>query len=103
MEFPYLQKTFEKYQSRNFVMVAINAQRDKDDLVPAMFKNLGLSFPALKMPDDYWSKTNYKVVGLPRIMLVDTVGRVVLEPHVFNAADQQVLESAIDALLPQSP
>jgi hypothetical protein len=100
---PYLQQIFDKYRSRNFVILALNAQRDSDDLVPGMFKNLGLSLPALKVPDDYWCTTNYKVVGLPRTMLVDTAGRVVLESHVFNAADQQVLESAIDALLPQSP
>jgi thioredoxin-related protein len=103
VEFPHLQKIFEKYQSRNFVMVGINAQRSEDDLVPAMLKNLGVSFPALRMPDDQWCNTNYKVTGLPRLMLVDTTGRLVLEPHVYTAAEQRILESAIEALLPQTP
>ncbi len=68
-----------------------------------MLKNLGITFPALKMPDDDWAKRTHGVVGLPVNFLLNRNGQIVWRPVVQNSAQYDLLESAIDALITYEP
>lgn len=101
-ELPYLQQTYQKYQSRDVVFLSINIVRSQDDMVQPIWKKLGLSFTVLRMPDDEWAKTQYNMYSAPANMLLDSEGRILFKPTAESHVEQKKLEEEIDMLLAQA-
>jgi thiol-disulfide isomerase/thioredoxin len=98
-EFPYLQETLQKYQSRGFAILAINGHPPEDGWVMPLIKGDKLGFVPLKGDDAIVSA--YKVRGFPSNFLYGPDGKIYYQPPpISGLGPQRELELQIEALLP---
>ena len=76
-EFPEIQDAYERNQKKGFVVLAINVQ-DRKENVLAYAQELGLTFPVLLDPLGRASGS-YQARGLPTSYFVDQEGVIVLK------------------------
>ena len=96
-EFPRLQALYDKYKSRGFTIQAVNIVSSDSVRVYPLMK--AYNYPIFKSPADGWSKEVYGVQSAPTNYLLDTTGRIVATPAVYNNQLQRRLELQIEALL----
>ena len=90
---------FEKYESRNFAVLAINLEPAQRQSVRPLLTAMGISgFVPLESDWD-WADKQYGVQGTPEAMLLDEQGRIMFRPSVHDAESRAILERQIDALL----
>ena len=97
MEFPHLQRVFEKFQARGFVVLAINVHDYEDDFVLPFMRNNHYGFTPLR-GNDKWAKV-FNVRGTPTNLLLDSEGRIIFRPRVHSREAERTLELEIEALL----
>ncbi|MDO8754736.1 MAG: TlpA disulfide reductase family protein [Anaerolineales bacterium] len=73
-EMPTLQAFYEKYESRGFVLIAINQEEPRETVVPFV-EEFGLTFPVW-LDLEYQAQREFNTVGLPSSYVIDRGGRV---------------------------
>jgi len=96
-EFPYLNALSKNYADQGFAVLAINIVPNEDDEVSALMKDY--QFLTLRVPENTWAFTNYKIGAAPENFLLDAEGRVVLKPRVDSLETERVLATEIEELL----
>ena len=101
-EMPAIQRVYQDYQSRGFVVLAVNAT-SQDSLPSALefVSDLGLTFPILLDSDSVVSEDLYQVLGLPTSVLIGRDGTV--RAIRIGILDLQELEGTLQAFLAESP
>ena len=102
-ELPVLQRVFEKYKDRGFVILALNVLPEEADLVAPY---LGKNAPGVRPLETTgeWAEQTYGVRGIPSNFLLDRNGRIVFRPGVIRSPrDQRTFELQVEALLPAVP
>jgi tetratricopeptide (TPR) repeat protein len=93
-----MQKVLDKYASRGFAVLSINIIPEEDELVVPLMKGNGYGFLLLK--SDYaWATKTYKVRGTPTNFLIDTQGRVMFRPFIYDPVTGKKFERQVEALL----
>lgn len=75
-EMPSMQQLYQRYQEKNFTIVAVSIDTDTKDKVPAFVEKLKLTFPILLDPNNQASKV-YGVKDLPSSFLLSPEGKVI--------------------------
>jgi hypothetical protein len=89
----------DRYESRGFVILAINIAPDESARVLPFLKNGAYRFVPLSPPAG-WAKDVYGVEGAPTNMLLDPEGRVVFKPGALRSNQSvDALAEVIDDLL----
>lgn len=89
---------YEKYWNRGFVVLAVNVESTQDAFVVPLMKARRFTFIPLKGSRKF-AEEAYKAVGMPANRLIDAQGRIVFQPTLITAEDQQTVELEIEALL----
>jgi len=96
-ELPYLDEVAKKYQSQGFTILAINGIPAQNSYAPGVLKNYDVI--GLKVPSDKWAQRYDHVSGYPTNYLLDSKGRIMAHPHVYDMSTLQAFEIQIDSLL----
>lgn len=75
-EMPSMEKLYQKFKNRDFVMLAVSVDKDGKKAVEPFMKEYGLTFPALLDPAGVTSKL-YKTTGVPETFIIDKKGVVI--------------------------
>jgi peroxiredoxin len=95
-EMPEMEKLFQSFRKRPFVMWAVAMLETREQVVP-FFEELQLHFPALLDLEGEVS-TSYTVRGLPTTYLIDCVGNIVghaIGPRQWNNEAVRTLLTAL--------
>ncbi|AIE60384.1 peroxiredoxin family protein [Bacillus methanolicus] len=96
-EMPYMQKIYEKYKDKNFVIIAVNStvtEKRKED--PIRFvENHGLTFPVL-LDEKNQVTSMYEVLSYPTSFFVDSDG--VIRSRVIGEMNEDFIEKEIKRL-----
>jgi len=96
-EMPILEKLWQKYQARGFVVVGVSVDQDSSN-VGAFIKQMKVTFPVLH--DKAHDVANrFKPPRMPSSYIVDRKGIVRHVHGGFRAADAAAIESEINNLL----
>ncbi|MDZ7814899.1 MAG: TlpA disulfide reductase family protein [Planctomycetota bacterium] len=82
-EAPRIQRIFETYGARGLAVLAVNVH-DNPKIAKRFMRERGLTYPVLLDSDQRATKA-YRVVGVPRIFLVDGDGYIVYEDYSVPA------------------
>lgn len=83
-EMPSMERLWQKYQNKDFVVVAVSTDEGSPARVKSFVKRLKLSFPVVLDPESTVSDL-YQVSGLPVSYLIDQEGHIVSK--VTGSAD----------------
>jgi peroxiredoxin len=83
-EMPSMQRLYNRFQSREFAMLAVSQDEDGAAAVAPFVRELGLSFPVLLDREGRVSG-RYGVTGYPETFIIDRRGQVV--NHIIGPAD----------------
>lgn len=75
-EMPSMEKLYQKFKNRDFVMLAVSVDKDGKKAVEPFMREYGLTFPALLDPAGVTSKL-YKTTGVPETFIIDKKGVVI--------------------------
>ncbi len=98
-EMPSMEKAYQEYKERGFVVLAVNVDRTRGAPVEEFIRELKLTFPVLLDPGEA-TKKSFGVRGLPQTVLIDRGGRVAR--HVYGSLDwfggpaRRVIEQLLD-------
>lgn len=82
-EMPYLEKLHQEFSAEGFTVIGVSTDnRFSDGKVIAFAKQLGVTYPIWRDPDDRFTPT-FRAIGLPHTVLFDRDGNVV---HVWKGA-----------------
>ncbi len=97
-EMPAMQRVYQDYTQRGFVILAVNAT-NQDDLTSAknFAAEMGITFPILFDPDGKVGK-RYQVSALPTSFFIDPRG-VIQEVVIGGPMSEALLRSRVDELL----
>lgn len=93
---------FEKFENRNFTVLAINLEPTQRQSVLPLLAAMGIPGFVPLESDWTWSEKAYGVDGTPELALVDQQGRIMFHPSVHDTATRITLERQIEALLNRS-
>jgi hypothetical protein len=82
------------------LMVNVRPQEDADVLPFIMRMKYG--FTPLRLPDDKWASTVYKISHTPMNYLVGPDGRVYAQPSIADRDERHSFELLVEALLDQA-
>ncbi|VAX21833.1 Thiol:disulfide oxidoreductase related to ResA [hydrothermal vent metagenome] len=85
-EMPSMQKLYEHFKGKDFVMLTISIDENKS-LVEPFMKELGLTFPVVFDPDQKVASI-YKITGVPETFIIDKTGIIthhLLGPGEWNS------------------
>lgn len=99
-EFPYLEKSLEKYKKQGFEILAINGHPPEDDWVMPLINGWHLQFVPLKSTDEVLKE--YKVRGFPSNFLYGADGKIYPMPSQVRPETLRAFELQIEALLEQA-
>jgi len=94
-EMPAMEKLYEKYRRKGFVILAVNVGQKKE-LVKRLVTDIGITYPVLLDPDRKMAE-NYDVVGVPRTYLVDRKG--VIRYKILGSTSSETLKKQLLSLL----
>jgi thiol-disulfide isomerase/thioredoxin len=95
MEIPHLIELNEKYRDRGLVVVGVTFDDDPDSCVPAYAAEAGMNYLNVRGTDKM--KAEYKIMGLPTLVIYDRAGKIVMNRPGYVEA--KVLEDTITPLL----
>jgi peroxiredoxin len=98
-ERPALERLYQTYRSRGFVILAVSIDRSRPENVKAFVKESRMSFPVLHDPDDRVSP-DYWVQGIPTSVLVTPKGAVAYRVVGEYDWDGPEMRQVIEGLLP---
>ncbi|OGV97629.1 MAG: hypothetical protein A3I04_03600 [Nitrospinae bacterium RIFCSPLOWO2_02_FULL_39_110] len=75
-EMPSMEKLYQKFKNRDFVMLAVSVDKDGKKAVEPFMREYGLTFPALLDPSGVTSKL-YKTTGVPETFIIAKNGIVI--------------------------
>ncbi len=84
MEFPYLQKAYEKY-SKDIEVLAINPVDGTENTISDFAKDSGLSFPMIKGESEW--ESCMKLSAYPTTVIIDRFGSIVMIHKGYIAED----------------
>lgn len=95
LEMKQLQSLYEKYNDRNFSIVAVNQDNQKSIAkVSSYLASQRFSFHVVTDPDGEIAQ-RFNVQNIPFSILIDTSGKVVYTSLGYKPGDEQKLEQAI--------
>ncbi len=98
-ELPFLNKLYSEYKDKGFLVVAVNTDKDKEELeeVQAFIKNENLSYPVLKDSFNLIAQ-RYKIESFPTMFLINADGKIV-DVTIGYDEDEAGLKSKIESFL----
>lgn len=97
MSIPFIQKLHEQYKDKGVVVWGINAERN-EETVKKFVAEQKLTYPILRdVKGEVFRK--YSVSGIPRILLIDQEGKVVVDYTGFSKDAEKEMEETIKKLL----
>lgn len=98
MEMPSMEKLYQEYKGKDFVMLAVNMdKKDKSEVMEFIRKN-NYSFPVLLDPGSDISEV-YEVPYIPATILIDRQGKIVAKEFGARNWATPAVKSKIDELL----
>ncbi len=94
-EMPAMQRVYERYRARGFIVLAVNF-RERADQVRPFVEDLGLTFPVL-LDETGRVAAQYQVIGLPSSYFVDAQGQV--KTVRVGAMSEAFIEQQVQELL----
>lgn len=95
-EMPEVEKMYERFKDRNFVMLSISIDNGWDE-VHQFYKDRNITFPAYLDPGHQIANL-YKVKGWPESFIIDTRGIVVIHTWVEHWSDPRILAKIGDLI-----
>ena len=92
MEFPYLQKAYEKY-SKDIAVLAVNPCDGKNDTISDFADDMGLTFPMIKGESGWESAMNLN--AYPTTVVIDRYGIIVMK-HAGSITEDGVFEKIFE-------
>ena len=98
-ELPFLNKLYKKYKNKGLIIVAVNTDKDKDEIVEVkeFIKDNALEFPILKDSYNIISR-RYSIENFPTMFLVNGNGKI-LKATIGYDSNEAKLENDIVNLL----
>ncbi|MBN2694012.1 TlpA family protein disulfide reductase [bacterium] len=98
-ELPFLNKLYTEYKDKGLLVVAVNTDKDKDELaeVQEFIKDNELSYPVLKDSFNLIAQ-RYKIESFPTMFLINSDGKIV-DVTVGYDDDEAGLKSKIEGYL----
>lgn len=98
-ELPFLNKLYKKYKDKGLMIVAVNTDKDKEEIIQVkeFIKNNSLEFPVLKDSYNIISR-RYSIEKFPTMFLVNSDGKI-LEATIGYDSNEAKLENDIVNLL----
>lgn len=84
IEMPAMEKLYQKFKKKDFVILAISIDRQRESVVRPFINELGITFPVLLSPDGSIQKM-YMVNALPASFIINKSGLIVAE--IIGARD----------------
>lgn len=97
-EAPALERLWQTYRSRGFVILAVSLDRSSQEKVKAFVEEYRMTFPVLHDPDDLVSP-GYLVFGLPTSVLITPNGRVAYRVVGEYDYDSPEMKQAVEQFL----
>jgi peroxiredoxin len=95
-ELPIIEKLHKEFKDKNLVVLGISDE-DKET-IENFLKNNRLTFPILLDEKGKVGKS-YKVVAIPRLLLIDKTGRIRKDILGYNPKNEEILKELIERLL----
>ncbi len=95
-EIPHLVRIYNTYKNQGFVALGVGL--DDTERLKNMVKDLNISYPILPDEQSISSKP-YRVLGIPRTLIIDKKGRIAFDHTGFGPGMQVELEKEIKQLL----
>ncbi len=95
-ESPHLSRLHQRYQSKGFTVLGINATNDPRDMVERFQRDLKLEQPILLRGSDVAMK-GYAIKRFPALFWIDREGRILEHSTGFDSPDR--LEEKLKRLL----
>jgi thiol-disulfide isomerase/thioredoxin len=95
--FPWLDNLVREYASRDFVVVGINVDKNRD-LAERFLNDFHAEFPIVYDPTGELA-TAYKVAGMPSGILIDRAGHVRFQHAGFSEKQKGLYEEQLQSLL----
>lgn len=102
MEAPHLTSLYEKYRSKGFTVLAVNAYDESRETVDAFVKSRKLTHPILLMGGDVASE-KFLVQAYPTAYWIGRDGKIIERTVGFGEGGEKKLEAKLLALLRKSP
>jgi cytochrome c biogenesis protein CcmG, thiol:disulfide interchange protein DsbE len=98
--FPWLDNLVRAYASRNFVVIGVNVDRDRER-AERFLNEIPAEFPIVYDPKGDLA-TAYKVAGMPSAILIDRAGHVRFQHSGFSEKQKGLYEEQLQTLLAES-
>lgn len=99
--FPWMSDLLREYGPRNFVVIAVNVDKDKR-LAETFLNGTMATFPIVYDPRGDFA-SSYRITGMPSAVLIDRAGRVRYRHTGFTAKKKDEYEEHVRALVDESP
>jgi cytochrome c biogenesis protein CcmG, thiol:disulfide interchange protein DsbE len=99
--FPWLDRLVSEYTSKNFVVIGVNVDKDRDR-AERFLNETPADFPIVYDPKGELA-TVYKVAGMPSGVLIDRAGHVRFQHAGFSEKQKGLYEEQLQILLAETP
>jgi cytochrome c biogenesis protein CcmG, thiol:disulfide interchange protein DsbE len=99
--FPWLDRLVSEYTSKNFVVIGVNVDKDRDR-AERFLNETPADFPIVYDPKGELA-TVYKVAGMPSGVLIDRAGHVRFQHTGFSEKQKGLYEEQLQMLLAETP
>jgi cytochrome oxidase Cu insertion factor (SCO1/SenC/PrrC family) len=99
LEFPEIQKIYDKYKDKGLSAVWINILPEEEKLIPGWQVAKNFTVPVLVGGSQDALQREYGINGTPSTFLLDGKGKILYHIEGYNTGDEKVLESKIAAAL----
>ena len=102
-EMPHLQKLYDQYKSKDFVVVAVSMDGPESIAdVPSFAKRNQMSFPVLLDEDSRIASIYNPRKSAPLSVIIDKSGRVVVTREGYNAGDEEHVAEDVKKVIDSS-
>jgi cytochrome c biogenesis protein CcmG/thiol:disulfide interchange protein DsbE len=98
--FPWLDELVREYQSKDFVVIGVNVDKDRDRAERFLSENPA-DFPIVYDPRGDLASA-YKVAGMPSAILIDRAGHIRFQHAGFSAKQKGLYEQQLQTLLAET-
>jgi cytochrome c biogenesis protein CcmG, thiol:disulfide interchange protein DsbE len=98
--FPWLDGLVREYASKNFVVIGVNVDKDRDR-AERFLNETPADFPIVYDPHGDLAAA-YKVAGMPSAILIDRAGHVRFQHAGFSAKQKGLYEDQLQTLLAET-
>jgi thiol-disulfide isomerase/thioredoxin len=98
--FPWLDELVREYQSKDFVVIGVNVDKDRDRAERFLSENPA-DFPIVYDPRGDLASA-YKVAGMPSAILIDRAGHIRFQHSGFSIKQKGLYEQQLQTLLAET-